>query len=111
MELSQELIAIGVVLALLWITLKVAHRRGRLRLHLPLRKHSERSLELIDRLALTPQHSVHSIRSGRQVLLVATYPGGIELLNLKETPESEPVLARAATAGSESAGRAFREEQ
>ncbi|HEY3744398.1 MAG TPA: flagellar biosynthetic protein FliO [Bryobacteraceae bacterium] len=112
MELSQELIAIAIVLGLLWITLKVAHRRGRLRLHLPLRTSAEKNLELIDRLALTAQHSIHSIRFGERVLLIATYPGGVEWLNVnKKSKSSEPSLAAAATAGSDSHRGHFREKQ
>jgi flagellar biogenesis protein FliO len=39
-----------------------------------------RSLEALERLALTPQHSLHLVRIGGREVVVATYPQGCVLL-------------------------------
>jgi flagellar biogenesis protein FliO len=57
-------------------------RRGiaRFRLFLPKRK-SERRLEVMERLPLTPQHSLHMVRMGGRELLIAVSPSGCSLLD------------------------------
>jgi flagellar biogenesis protein FliO len=40
----------------------------------------ERSLASIERLALTPQHSLHLVRIGGREVMVATFPSGCSLL-------------------------------
>jgi hypothetical protein len=44
----------------------------------------ERSLERVERLALTPQHCLHVVRIGGREVVVATYPSGCTVL--LETP-------------------------
>lgn len=39
-----------------------------------------RSIETIERMALTPQHSLHLVRINGRELVVATYPQGCALL-------------------------------
>jgi hypothetical protein len=104
MELSQQLTAIGFVLVFLAAGLFVAHRRGLLRLNLPANRRAERRLELVDRLALTPQHAIHFIRVEERQVLIATYPGGVEWLPSNENQGSTPreQFAAAAGAGSDS---------
>jgi flagellar biogenesis protein FliO len=108
MELSQQLVAIGLVLTLLATGLWAARRRGLIRLNFPtVRGRTERKLELIDRLALTPQHGIHFIRADGRLLLIATYPGGIECLDSdvhRNAPDER--LAAIAGARSESGRRA-----
>lgn len=80
MELSQQLLAVGLVLALFVLAATAAQRRGWLRLNWPVRGRLVRSLELVDRLALTPQHQLHLIRTADRTLLIATHPKGFEVL-------------------------------
>jgi flagellar biogenesis protein FliO len=40
----------------------------------------ERSLASLERLALTPSHSLHLVRIGGREVVVATYPSGCSLL-------------------------------
>ena len=40
-----------------------------------------RSLVTVERVALTPQHSLHLVRLGERTLLVAAHPGGCTLLD------------------------------
>lgn len=48
----------------------------------------QRSLESIEKLALTPQHVLHVVRvHGREVVL-ATHPQGCTVLNTETTPAS-----------------------
>jgi flagellar biogenesis protein FliO len=42
-------------------------------------------LEHLDRLALAPQHSLHLVRVGSRELLVGRSPGGVILLDSRET--------------------------
>jgi flagellar biogenesis protein FliO len=44
------------------------------------RKRSRRKLELVERLPLSPQHSLHLVRLGETMLLVAASPGGCRLI-------------------------------
>jgi flagellar biogenesis protein FliO len=93
MELSQQLVVIGSVFALLIGGLAMAQRRGLIRL--PVRSRAQtRSLELLDRLVLTPQHGIHCIRADGRVLLIATHPGGVEWL--EQPPASEQAKGRVA---------------
>jgi flagellar biogenesis protein FliO len=43
-----------------------------------------RALEQVDRLALTPQHSLHLVRLGGRALLIGRSPAGIALLDSSE---------------------------
>jgi hypothetical protein len=52
-----------------------------------------RWLTPLGRLALTPHHSVHALRAGERILIVATYPGGCALL------ESQPAIEANRRAG------------
>jgi flagellar biogenesis protein FliO len=93
MELSQQLVVISFVFVLLIGGLALAQRRGLIRL--PTRTRTGmRSLELLDRLVLTPHHGIHCIRAGGRVLLVATYPGGVKWL--EQSKAQDQVDGRAA---------------
>ena len=93
MELSQQLTAVGLVLALFLMGAAAARRRGWLRLNLPVRSSSGRPLELIDRFVLTPQHKLHLLRVDGRTLLIATHPKGVEVV------ETRTESAGAATQG------------
>jgi len=71
--------AVAAVLGLLGVTLWWLRRRG---VAIPAvgRTRSHRKLELIERLPLGPQHSLHLVRLGETMLLVAASPGGCRLI-------------------------------
>lgn len=82
MESLQQILAVFFVLALLGGTLYWLRSRGlahfslgRFSLKTP-RGTAARRMQTIDRLSLTPQHSLHLVRVGTQVLLIAVSPGG-----------------------------------
>lgn len=77
----QQILAVCAVLALLlgflwWTRRGVGFRItgwGRA-------KSSVRSLESMERLALTPQHALHLVRLRGQLLLIGVHPSGLTLL-------------------------------
>jgi flagellar biosynthetic protein FliO len=92
MEWSEQLLAVTVVLGLLCGALWLLKRKGWVRTNFrrPARPGQPR-LEVLDRLALTPQHSLHLIRMADRTLLVGLSPQGCNLL------ESGPSVTLPAT--------------
>ncbi len=79
MEVIQTLAAIGAVLGLLAGTLWWLGRRG-FAVRLPLGGPGARRLESLERLALAPQHTLHLVRLGDTMLLLASTPAGCSVL-------------------------------
>lgn len=81
MEWTEQLLAVIVVLGLLCGSLWFLQRKGwaRTSFRRPARAGQPR-LEVIDRLALTPQHSLHLVRVADRTLLVGLSPQGCSLL-------------------------------
>jgi flagellar biosynthetic protein FliO len=79
MELVQELAAVAAVLALLAATLWWLRRRGFAAL-LPMKRAAGRRLECLERLSLSPQHTLHLVRVGDTALLLASTPAGCALV-------------------------------
>ena len=52
-------------------------------------KPRERSMKVVERLALTPHHSLHLVRVGRRTVLIAASPGGCALLDSIIDPTGE----------------------
>ena len=81
MEWSEQLLAVTAVLGLLCASLWFLKRKGWARTGF---RRSARPgqprLEVIDRLSLTPQHSVHLVRLADRTLLVGLSPQGCNLL-------------------------------
>ena len=81
MELGQQLLAVTMVLALLFGALWMLKRKGLVRGGFRRPTHAgQPRLEVIDRLSLTPQHSLHLIRLADRTLLVGLSPQGCNLL-------------------------------
>jgi len=78
----DQLLAILMVLAILCGGLWALRRKGFVQttFRRPASKAGELRLEVLDRLALSSQHSVHLIRMADRVLLVGLSPGGCNLL-------------------------------
>ncbi len=84
MTLIEQSAAITFVLVLLWVVLFWLKRNGlaggRLRVQI-----GPREMEMIQRLALTPQHSLHLVRLKGSNLLLAVYPGGVTVIREMES--------------------------
>lgn len=80
MEIARQVSAVMLVFALLAAALWTLRRGGSWRIAQGLRTPRARSLEAVERLALTPQHSLHLVKIGGREVVVATYPQGCVLL-------------------------------
>ena len=78
MELARQVLAVIAVFGLLSAALWTLRRAGSMRLRL--RDSRTRSLASIERLALTPQHSLHLVKIHGREVVVATHPHGCALL-------------------------------
>jgi flagellar biosynthetic protein FliO len=91
MEQMQQVVAVLAVLGLLGGSLWWLRRKGLAQFGgAALRRKGARRMETIERLALTPQHSLHLVRVGEKTLLVGVSPAGCALLeSLPHTPEAD----------------------
>jgi flagellar biogenesis protein FliO len=89
MEVLQALVAVVGVLTLLIATLRWLKQRG-LAVPVRTRKQAGRRLECLERLPLAPQHTLHLVRLGGRVLLLASTPAGCALLETVPLPENGP---------------------
>lgn len=73
--------AIVLVLSLLLLLLGVLKRKGVAQFQFPLgQRSSQKMMEVLERLPLTAQHSLHLIRVRGDVMLVSVSPSGCVLL-------------------------------
>lgn len=85
MNWTEQMLAVALVAALLAGTLTWLRRRGFPRLTgNGLRLRRPRRLEMLDRLSLTPQHSLHLVRLGNRTILLGRSPSGLALLDTAE---------------------------
>ena len=80
MELYEQLIGVVVVLGILAGSLWLLKQKGLVRATIRYRGAGKPPLELIDRLALTPHHSLHLVRLADRTILVGLSPNGCALL-------------------------------
>src|SRR6266446_6403201 len=81
MSLTQQMASVVGVLALLIATACLLSKRVRMPVSFRLAGGSRlRNLELLERLALTPQHSLHLVRIADRLLLLSVSPAGCSLL-------------------------------
>lgn len=78
MEFGQQYFAIAVVLSLLGAALWWLRRRGYAAPAMGPR--GARRLETLERLPLSPQHTLHLVRAGDETLLLACSPAGCSLV-------------------------------
>jgi flagellar biogenesis protein FliO len=84
-DLIRQLLAVGFVFALLGAALLVLRRSGAATfLMRPKRGGEGRELQVVERLALTPHHSLHLVRVKGREILVSVSPSGCSILD-KET--------------------------
>jgi flagellar biogenesis protein FliO len=51
-------------------------------------------MKVVERLALTPQHSLHLVRVGERTILVAAFPGGCSRVDSSPESAEERVASR-----------------
>jgi flagellar biogenesis protein FliO len=85
MNWTEQVLAVALVAALLAAAMVWLSRRGfagaagsLLGVRRP------RRLEMLDRLSLTPQHSLHLVRLGNRTILLGRSPSGLALLDTAE---------------------------
>jgi flagellar biogenesis protein FliO len=97
MESLQQLLTVVFVLALLGGTVYWLRSKGMARFTTrSLGRKLNRRMESIERLPLTPQHSLHLVRVAGRVLLIAVSPGGCSILdgNGWEIPPEDQMATR-----------------
>jgi flagellar biogenesis protein FliO len=80
MDLAQQFIVVFFVLATLCGALWWLKANGWAQVRSPFPSQGNKQLQVIERLALSPQHSVQIIRVSQKLLLVAISPAGCQLL-------------------------------
>jgi len=80
MEAIQPILAMCLVLILLGGALWWLRRKGLAQFSSSSFGKTNRRMELLERLPLSPGHTLHLVRVGGRVLLVASSPGGCALL-------------------------------
>jgi flagellar biosynthetic protein FliO len=80
MEILQQLLAVALVLGALGALVWTMKRKGWAQGRVSSSRGAQTQLEVIGRLALTPQHSVHLIRLADRILLVGLSPQGCNVL-------------------------------
>jgi flagellar biogenesis protein FliO len=92
MDWIRQVLAVAAVVTLLVASLAWLRRRGLVR---PASggtwPRRPRHLESLDRLSLSPQHSLHLVRLGGRAVLVGRSPSGITLLASTEWRAQEEV--------------------
>jgi flagellar biogenesis protein FliO len=97
MEAIQQTLVVVFVLGLLGATLYWLRSKGLARFNVKgIGRTSVRRMQTVERLALTPQHSLHLVSVGGRVLLIAVSPGGCSLLDGSswEIPVEDRLVAR-----------------
>jgi len=87
MDLIPQFAAVAGVLTLLGATLWWLRQRGFAAISPVKRRSATKHLECIERLPLSPQHTLHLVRLGDTALLVASSPSGCSLV--QSTPYRE----------------------
>lgn len=101
MEIARQIAAAALVLgALLAVVWRARGRAGVLRGWLPAARPARR-LECLERVTLSPRHSLHLVRAGDRLMVVAAHASGCSFLDL-----GSAAAAPAGTAGQPPAARA-----
>ncbi len=87
MEEVRQALSVLVVLGLLAACYWWLRRKGLAQFAPRLRSNAKgKSMQVVERLALTPQHSLHLVRVGGRIILVAAAPGGCSIMeSVQET--------------------------
>ena len=90
MESIQQALSVVLVLGLLGGALWWLRRKGMAQFALKTPGGKRRAIQVVERLALTPQHSLHLVRVADRTMLIAASPAGCSILE----GFSEPVAER-----------------
>jgi flagellar biogenesis protein FliO len=93
MEALQQFVTVLFVLGLMGGTLMWLRHKGTARFTVKsIGRTNNRRLRSIEKLSLTPQHSLHLVTVGGRTLLIAASPGSCSILDgtAWEAPESSP---------------------
>lgn len=95
MESVQQALGVLFVLALLGATLWWLRRKGMAHFAFKAPAMGRRkSIQVIERLALTPQHSLHLVRVAGKTMLIAASPSGCSILEGFTEPVGERMEVR-----------------
>jgi flagellar biogenesis protein FliO len=72
-----EITAVFLVLMVLWI---VRQKRHELFHWASISRRPKQSLQVVDHVRLTPNHSIHVVRLANRMIVVAVHPAGCQLL-------------------------------
>ena len=89
MDVISQIGAVVGVLALLGGVLYVLRARGLATFSGGSTFRGPRRLRSVERLPLTPQHTLHLVRNGDRLLLLAASPGGCTLLETSPCDQAE----------------------
>jgi flagellar biogenesis protein FliO len=95
MESIQQALSVILVLALLGGTLWWLRRRGMAQFAFRTPGTGKRkSIQVVERMALTPQHSLHLVRVADRTMLIAASPAGCSILEGFTEPVNDKVEIR-----------------
>jgi flagellar biogenesis protein FliO len=81
MDLIRESLGITIVFALLWLALWLLKKKGAISVgNLVKRPGAKHCIETIDKLRLTPQHSVHILRVVDRQIVLGVHSSGFTVL-------------------------------
>jgi flagellar biogenesis protein FliO len=91
MESIQQALSVILVLGLLGGALWWLRRKGMAQFAFKTPAGRRRSIQVIERMALTPQHSLHLVRVADRTMLIAASPSGCSILEGFPEPAREKV--------------------
>lgn len=95
MEILEQITMVFVVFALLGGMMWVLRRKGLASFRFPTKlSGAQKQLEVVERLTLTPNHSIHLVRFADRTLLIGVAPGRCTLLERTEGSDASPVSYR-----------------
>ena len=80
MEYLQQMLAVLAVFGILGAALWWLRRRGLVRFAMNASRKREGVLSQVERLALSPTHSLHLVRMADRAILIASWPGGCQAI-------------------------------
>ncbi|MGI8742872.1 MAG: flagellar biosynthetic protein FliO [Bryobacteraceae bacterium] len=87
MDLIRESLGITIVFALLWAALWLLKRKGAIHMGPPVKRGGRpHCVEVIDKIRLTPQHSVHVVQVGDRQIVLGVHAGGFTVIASTDNP-------------------------
>ena len=81
MDTIQPVIAAVFVMGLLLVVLLALRKKGMLNFAVSQNGKTGKRIELIERVALGPQHALHLVRAGDRCVLIVTAPSSCQVLD------------------------------